>query len=189
MGRILLFCWLLVMPITLVQAQTDTSASTTNLEIQVVEEESAAKRLFSRMWSKLRGYVGRSEQSTMAGGRTLIAGVRGAETTTSGLQPYWKGDRSEDPDYIKEVDTFLDAMELADAGKFEQATRALNAFSDSYPDSSLDPNVQFALGLVYGQSGKNAEGVAALESFAKRYPEHPLVSDAEELIQVLQLTN
>ncbi len=189
MGRILLFCWLLVMPITLVQAQTDTSASTTNLEIQVVEEESAAKRLFSRMWSKLRGYVGRSEQSTMAGGRTLIAGVRGAETTTSGLQPYWKGDRSEDPDYIKEVDTFLDAMELADAGKFEQATRALNAFSDSYPDSSLDPNVQFALGLVYGQLGKNAEGVAALESFAKRYPEHPLVSDAEELIQVLQLTN
>ena len=189
MGRILLFCWLLVMPITLVQAQTDTSASTTNLEIQVVEEESAAKRLFSRMWSKLRGYVGRSEQSTMAGGRTLIAGVRGAETTTSGLQPYWKGDRSEDPDYIKEVDTFLDAMELADAGKFEQATRALNAFSDSYPDSSLDPNVQFALGLVYGQSGKNAEGVAALESFAKSYPEHPLVSDAEELIQVLRLTN
>ncbi len=189
MGRILLFCWLLVMPITLVQAQTDTSASTTNLEIQVVEEESAAKRLFSRMWSKLRGYVGRSEQSTMAGGRTLIAGVRGAETTTSGLQPYWKGDRSEDPDYIKEVDTFLDAMELADAGKFEQATRALNAFSDSYPDSSLDPNVQFALGLVYGQLGKNAEGVAAFESFAKRYPEHPLVSDAEELIQVLQLTN
>ncbi len=189
MGRILLFCWLLVMPITLVQAQTDTSASTTNLEIQVVEEESAAKRLFSRMWSKLRGYVGRSEQSTMAGGRTLIAGVRGAETTTSGLQPYWKGDRSEDPDYIKEVDTFLDAMELADAGKFEQATRALNAFSDSYPDSSLDPNVQFALGLAYGQLGKNAEGVAALESFAKRYPEHPLVSDAEELIQVLQLTN
>ncbi len=189
MGRILLFCWLLVLPITLVQAQTDTSASTTNLEIQVVEEESAAKRLFSRMWSKLRGYVGRSEQSTMAGGRTLIAGVRGAETTTSGLQPYWKGDRSEDPDYIKEVDTFLDAMELADAGKFEQATGVLNAFSDSYPDSSLDPNVQFALGLVYGQLGKNAEGVAALESFAKRYPEHPLVSDAEELIQVLQLTN
>jgi len=190
MGRILLFCWLLVMPITLVQAQTDTSASTTtNLEIQVVEEESAAKRLFSRMWSKLRGYVGRSEQSTMAGGRTLIAGVRGAETTTSGLQPYWKGDRSEDPDYIKEVDTFLDAMELADAGKFEQATGVLNAFSDSYPDSSLDPNVQFALGLVYGQLGKNAEGVAALESFVKRYPEHPLVSDAEELIQVLQLTN
>ncbi len=189
MGRTLLFCWLLVMPITLVQAQTDTSASTTNVEIQVVEDDSAVKRLFSRMWSKLRGYVGRSEQSAMTGGRTLIAGVRGAETTTSGLQPYWKGDRSEDPDYIKEVDTFLDAMELADAGKFEQATRALNAFSDSYPDSSLDPNVQFALGLAYGQSGKNAEGVAALESFAKGYPEHPLVSDAEELIQVLQLTN
>jgi len=189
MGKTLLFCWLLVMPITLVQAQTDTSASITNVEIRVVEEESAVKRLFGRMWSKLRGYVGRSEQATMAGGRTLIAGVRGAETTTSGLQPYWKDDRSEDPDYIKEVDTFLDAMELADAGKFEQATGALNAFSDSYPDSSLDPNVQFALGLAYGQLGKNVEGVAALESFAKRYPEHPLISDVEELIRVLQLTN
>lgn len=189
MGRALVFCWLLVMPITLVHAQTGTSASTTNVEIQVVEEETAAKRLFSRMWSKLRGYVRRSEQSTSTGGRTVIAGVRGAESATSGLQPYWKGDRSEDPDYIKEVDTFLDAMELADAGKFEQATGALNAFADSYPVSTLDPNVQFALGLAYGQLGKNAEGVAALELFAKRYPEHPLVSDANELIQVLQLTN
>ena len=189
MGRTLLFCWLLVMPITLVQAQTDMSASTANVGIQVVDEDRKVKRLFSRMWSKLRGYVGRSAQSTIAGGRTLIAGVRGAESTTSGLQPYWKGDRSEDPDYIEEVDTFLDAMELADAGKFEQATGALNAFSDSYPDSSLNPNVQFALGLACGQLGKNAEGVAALESFAKRYPEHPLVSDAKELIQVLQMTN
>ena len=79
MGKTLLFCWLLVMPITLVQAQTDTSASITNVEIRVVE--STVKRLFGRMWSKLRGYVGRSEQATIAGGRTLIAGVRGAETT------------------------------------------------------------------------------------------------------------
>jgi TolA-binding protein len=189
MGRTLLFCWLLVMPITLVYAQTDTSASSGNVEIQVIKEESAVKRLFNRMWSKLMGYVGRSERATTAAGRTLIAGVRGAESTTSGLQPYWKGDRSEDPDYIKEVDTFLDAMELADAGKFEQATGALNAFSDSYPNSSLGPNVQFALGLAYGQLGKNAKGVAALESFARRYPEHPLVSDATELIQILQLTN
>lgn len=78
-----------------------------------------------------------------------------------GLQPYWKGDQSEDSDYIKEVDTFLDAMELADAGKFEQVTGVLNAFSNSYPASSLDPNVQFALGLAYGQLGKNPKVVAA----------------------------
>ncbi len=178
------------MPIALIHAQTDTNASTTNnVEMQMVEEEIAAKRLFSRMWSKLRGYVRRSEQSTSIGSRSLIAGVRGAESTTSGLQPYWKGDRIEDPDYIKEVDTFLDAMELADAGRFEQATGTLNAFSDSYPASSLDPNVKFALGLAYGQLGNNAEAVATLELFATRYPEHPLVSDANELIQVLQLTN
>jgi len=177
------------MPLTLVHAQIDTSASAIDVEIQVVEDKGAAQRLLNHMWSKLRGYVPRSEQSTSTGGRTLIAGVGGVESTTGGLQPYWKGDRREDPDYIKEVDAFLDAVELADAGKFEQATEALNAFSDSYPASSLDPNVQFALGLAYGQLGKDAEGVAALELFAERYPEHPLVSDANELIQVLRLTN
>ncbi len=189
MGRTLLSCWLLAMPITWVHAQTDKSAISTSVEIQVTEEQSAAKRLFSRMWSKLRGYVGRPGQSTSAGGRTLIAGVRGAESTASGLQPYWKDDRSEDPDYIREVDTFFGAMELADAGKFENATGVLNAFSNSYPDSTLNPNVQFALGLAYGQLGKNTEGVAALESFTSRYPEHPLVSDATELIEILRLND
>lgn len=141
------------------------------------------KQLLGEMWGKLRSYVPRSNLGRAENSQTQIAGVRGDESTTSQLEPYWKGDKSDDPAYTKEIGALGKAIKLADEGKLKAAAKAFDAFLKTYPDSSLKPNAQFGLGLAYGGLGQKNQSIAALQGFAAAYPQHPLANDAQKMIQ------
>lgn len=188
MNRVLLISLVITFPLAPLAAE-DNKKPLTGVEIQKAEEGLGVARVFSRVWAKLRTYIPRPSLPASAASRTQIAGVRGAETTTSRLQPYWKGDKTTDPAYLQELETFVAAIELAEAGEFEKAATAFNTFSISYPDSNLNPNVQFALGMVYGHLGNNEQAIAALRLFAQSHPAHPLADDARQVIKELQERN
>ncbi len=167
-------------------AAAQDSQSPAGVEIRKVDEGLSVKRVFSRLWAKLRAYVPKPGMRQAATKRTQIAGVRGAESTGSQLQPYWKGDRTADPSYVEQVEAFYAAIELADGGRLQAAAKAFSAFAAAYPDSDLSPHAQFALGLLYIELGNEQQGVKALRTFARSYPSHPLAADAQQMIEQLQ---
>lgn len=180
----LLSILLLVTPLMLLAADKAEQPAV-HVEIQKAEKRLGVARVFSRFWARLRAYVPKPGVQQAATQRTQIAGVRGAETTASPLQPYWKGDKTEDPSYVKEIKAFHTAMELADTGDLQSAAEAFQAFATKYPQSSLNPNVQFALGLVYVELGEKRRGMTTLKSFTRTHPEHPLATDARQMIEQL----
>ncbi len=185
MKQALLFSFVLIFPPLLMAAGHD-SESQARVEIRKVDQGTSVKRVFSRLWARLRAYVPKPGTRQAATQRTQIAGVRGAESTASRLQPYWKGDRSEDPAYVREIETFHAAIELGDAGRLREAAAAFDAFVTTYPNSALNPHAQFALGLVYVELGKKQRGISVLQSFTRTYPSHLLAADARGVIQQLQ---
>lgn len=164
----------------------ENKAATTDVAVETADRGPAVKRIFARVWARLRAYIPRPAALAPTASGTQIAGVRGAEATSSGLQPYWKGDKTSDPAFVEEAEIFVAAVELAEAGEFQQAAAAFKAFSVAYPDSKLSPNVQFALGVVYGQLGNTEEAVTTLKAFARSHPTHPLAEDARQVITGLQ---
>jgi len=145
------------------------------------------KQLIDEIWAKLRGHVPRTSARAEDNQRTQIAGVRGAETTTSTLKPYWKDDKTTDPVYAKEVQSLNQAMKLADAGKLTTAAKAFDGFLKRYPESRLKSTAQFGLGLAYAELGQKDRGLAALRAFKTENPKHPLTPDATRVIQTLEL--
>jgi TolA-binding protein len=95
------------------------------------------KELLGELWARLRAATPHSAQAPTS---TLTAGLRGAEATETELKLYWKGDREQDPKYLAERKALQDAEDLADAGKFADAAKAFDAFSETYPRSTLGPN-------------------------------------------------
>ncbi|MFQ5935224.1 MAG: tol-pal system YbgF family protein, partial [Acidiferrobacterales bacterium] len=156
----------LVLPLLLWLPLANAQSPASGSEVQKVEA-SGLPRLLSQLWAKVRAYVPRSDPASAQARRTHIAGVRGAESTDSALQPYWKGDKSEDPAYLEQLKAFDAAAQLADAGKHQQAAIALNKFLQSYPDSDLNASAQFALAVVYGEIGDKPKAVAALSTFTQ----------------------
>ena len=159
------------------------SATGTNEQVVVkAEQKSVFKGLLYRVWGKLRALNPKMSNRN----RTVVtAGVRGAETTDSLINPYWMNDKSDDPDYIKELTEYTRAQQLAEDGDLQGAVKALSAFVEEHGDSDLKPNAQFALGISYGGMGQNKPGVDALLAFINDNPEHPLVADAKQVIAEL----
>ena len=149
------------------------------------EQKSVFKGLLYRVWGKLRSLSPRMNQRNRS--RSVItAGVRGAETTDSLIDPYWKGDKTDDPTYVKELTEFHNAHQLAENGDLQSAVKALSAFISDHGDSSLKANAQFALGISYGGMGQTKSSVNTLRSFVKENPKHPMVADAKQVIAELQ---
>lgn len=164
-------------------AAEDTAKTKPRVEIQKVEDGGTLKGLLDQVWARLRTYgPNTSAHDTRASNATLVAGVRGAEATSSALKPYWKGDKTKDPIYAQEVDAYTKAQEWADAGDLKQAAVALDGFIKTYPASTLKPNAIFAAGLVYAGMGDKARSSTMLQAFVKDYPDHPLVVDAGRLM-------
>lgn len=149
------------------------------------EQQSVFKGFLYSVWGKLRALnprlSGHNSHRTVA-----TAGIRGAETTTSLINPYWKDDRTEDPDYIRELTEYTKAQQFAENGDLKAAITALSDFIDKHDSSDLKPNAQFALGISYGGLGRNPDAVKMLQSFVNDYPAHPLVSDAKQVIAELR---
>lgn len=149
------------------------------------EQKSIFKGLLYRVWGKLRA-LSPSSHNNSRSRAVVTAGVRGAETTESVISPYWMGDKTNDPDYIRELEEYTQAQQLAENGDLQGAVKALAAFIDSHEDSDLKPNAQFALGISYGGLGQNQPSIDALEVFVKDHPSHPLVADARQVIAELK---
>jgi len=136
------------------------------------------------VWGKLRALSPRMAKRNHS--RSVTAGVRGAETTDSLMNPYWKGDKTDDPAYAKELTEFHKANQLAENGDLPAAVKAFSSFIDGHGDSDLKANAQFAMGISYGGMGQVKSSVNTLRSFVKENPTHPMVADAKQVIAELQ---
>lgn len=159
-------------------------ADAPRVEVQKAEERSSLQNVLDEMWSRLRQYGPKlSVQET--GKTTVVAGVRGAESTASTLTPYWKGDKTRDPAFVAEVNAFNAAQTLAERGDYPAAVAALEKFLKDYPANSLKPNAEFALALAVSGTDR-AKGLVQLKSFAEQNRTHPLAADAQRAISQIE---
>jgi len=160
-------------------------ASSDDLVVIKTEQTSVFKGLLYKVWGRLRA-LNPQVNDRNRNRTTVTAGIRGAETTDSLINPYWMDDKTDDPSYLKELTEYTKAQQLADDGDLQSAVKALTAFIETYGDSDLKPNAQFALGISYGGLGQNKPGVDALQAFINDNPKHPLVDDAKQVIAKLK---
>lgn len=162
------------------------AAGQVNKDSRVVvkkEQQSVFKGLLYSVWGKLRALSPKVNKRSQ---RVVTAGVRGAETTDSLIDPYWKGDKTDDPDYIKELNDFNNANLLAEKGDLKSAVKAYSSFISDHSDSDLKANAQFAMAISYGGMGQMKSSVKTLNAFVKEHPSHPMVADAKQVIAELQ---
>ena len=148
----------------------------------VKENKSVFKGLLYRVWNRLRTFSPQMQKKNTRKYGVATMGIRGAETTSTLIEPYWKGDKTDDPIYVKQLTDYTNAQQLAETGNLKGAVTALNEFIEDYSDSDLLPNAQFALGLSQGGLGEIDESIESLETFIDDNPNHPLVDDAKQVI-------
>jgi len=149
------------------------------------ESSSTFKGLLYRVWSRLRALNPQLKTNRTRHRSSVTMGIRGSETTTSLIEPYWKGDKTDDPDYITELTRYTEAQQYAEDGELKKAIAALNSFLQEYEDSDLKPNAQFALGISQGGLGDIPASKKTLQMFIEDNPKHPLVADAKQVIDEL----
>ncbi|MBL4762994.1 MAG: hypothetical protein JKY93_09895 [Gammaproteobacteria bacterium] len=152
--------------------------------IKKTHTTSGFKGLLNSIWRKLRAVNPRPapRKGTQV---VYTAGIRGAETTTTLFQPYWKDDKTADKAYLAELSSFSAAQKLADADKLAQAGSAFDQFLTSYPDSLLRPNALFAKGMTSAGLSHAKLSKQAFTKFIDENPAHPLVPDAKQIISML----
>lgn len=155
----------------------------------VVETNSHSvfKGLFQSVWAHLRTLSPAQEESASAK-VDYNAGIRGAEATDTLLKPYWKGDLTQDESFQSELEKFSMAQAEMDAGNLEQAVRYFDEFMQEYPDSALRPNALFGKSLSLAGIGETAQSLAVMQQFIDENPAHPLVVDANKVIESLSLS-
>lgn len=146
------------------------------------ESNSSFKGLLYKVWGRLRALNPQLKTNKTRDRSVATMGIRGAETTTSIIEPYWKGDKTDDPEYIAELTRYTEAQQYAEDGDLKKAVTALNAFLEEYEESDLKPNAQFALGISQGGMGDIPASRQTLQAFVDDNPKHPLVSDAQQVI-------
>lgn len=150
------------------------------------ESKSTFKGLLYQVWGRLRALNPQLKTNKTRDRSVATMGIRGAETTTSLIEPYWKGDKTDDPAYIAELTRYTQAQQYAEDGDLQKAVAALNIFLAEYSVSDLRPNAQFALGISQGGLGDIAASKKTLQSFVDDNPKHPLVADARQVITELK---
>ncbi len=149
------------------------------------EPHNVFKGLMLKVWYKLRAVNPKQNRSAKSD-IVYTAGIRGAEATDTLIQPYWKGDLSKDENFQKELKAFTDAQQLLDNGKLTESVQAFEKFLESYPDSNLSANALFAKSLSDAGLGKTQQAADGMQKFIDRYPSHPLVGDAKQIIEHLK---
>ncbi|MEE8388492.1 MAG: outer membrane protein assembly factor BamD [Acidiferrobacterales bacterium] len=173
-----------IMPLAQTVAAEKSGGEESGVVIQKVKSTGSFEDVLREMWGRLRSMVPKMASDSHVR-RTQIAGVRGAESTGTLLKPYWKGDRTQDLDYLKELAVYHEVQQQADSGDFSAAVNGFNRFIKVYPQSRLRANAQFGLGLAYVGVGARQKSIIALNQFIKAYPKHPLSADALEMLLVL----
>ncbi|MCK4833522.1 MAG: hypothetical protein KAT12_02055 [Gammaproteobacteria bacterium] len=153
-----------------------------NIVVVKTESESSFKGLLYKVWGRLRALNPQLKTNKTRDRSVATMGIRGAETTASIIEPYWKGDKTDDPEYITELTRYTEAQQYAENGDLQKAVTALNAFLQEFEGSDLRPNAQFALGISQGGLGNIPASKKALQVFVDDNPKHPLVADAKQVI-------
>jgi len=148
------------------------------------EKDNAFKGLFYTVWNKFKTLSPKDESEVR--NITVTMGVRGSETTSTILQPYWKDDKTSDEAFMQQLEDFAKAQSLADKGDLESANKAFNGFINKYPSSDLKPNAEFAEALTMAALGNVVVSEKSFKSFIDEYPKHPLVGDAKMVIKELK---
>ena len=173
-----------IMPLAQTGAAEKSKGEKSGVVIKKVKSAGSFEDVLREMWGRLRSMVPKMASDSHVR-RTQIAGVRGAESTGTLLKPYWKGDRTQDQDYLKELAVYHEVQQKADSGDFSGAVVGFSRFIKVYPHSRLRVNAQFGLGLAYGGVGARQKSIVALNQFIKAYPKHPLSADAREMLSAL----
>jgi TolA-binding protein len=152
--------------------------------IKETETHSVFKGLFLSVWSRLRAINPQQRQSAKSS-VVYTAGIRGAEATETLIQPYWKGDLTNDENFQKQLKKFSQAQQLMDKGDLQGSAGAFDDFIKQYGDSNLLPNALFGKGLSYAGTGNNSEATSAMEQFVDANPNHALIEDARQILEQL----
>jgi len=153
--------------------------------IKQTETHSVFKGFFLSVWSKLRA-INPHQKQTGRSSVVYTAGIRGAEATETLIKPYWKDDLSQNEAFQKELKQFSNAQQLMDKGDLQASAKSFDDFILNYANSSLLPNALFAKSISYAGLGNTAEATSAMQKFIDTNPNHPLISDAKQVIEQLK---
>lgn len=154
--------------------------------VRETRTDSVFKGTLYQVWGRLRALSPKANIEDAARSRVVVtAGIRGAESTDSALKPYWKDDRSNDEQYMKQLGAYNAAQELMDKGDMKAAAASLDSFMDEYPGSELKANAMFAEAMALAGMGDKEASIRQFNRFIKENPKHPLRADAETVIKEL----
>lgn len=153
--------------------------------IEETQTHNIFKGALLSIWSKFKSFNPHNNQ--VAKSKTVYtAGIRGAESTGTLLQPYWKDDLTNDPVFKHELSQYGKALAHLDNGDLKKANDSLNLFVLSFPKSSLKPNALFAQGMSLAGLNKKDNALQVLQTFIKDFPTHPLANDAKTVINEIK---
>lgn len=172
---------MMAVSIALALAVPQFSFAADTLVIQEDKSSSVLKGVFYQVWGKLRALNPSTAKSTKY--RVIAtAGIRGSESTESILEPYWKGDQSEDPVFVESLKLFNKAQYSVEQGDLQAASKNLDSFIQQYKNTQLYPNALFTKALVSGGQGDKATSIELMRTFIQSNPKHPLAADAQKVI-------
>jgi TolA-binding protein len=152
--------------------------------INETSSHSVFKGLFKSVWAHLKSINPTQKQSAKSN-QTYVAGIRGAETTDTLLKPYWKADLTQDEDFQAELEKFSLAQYKMDKGNLEAAVVLFDGFLSQYEDSDMRPNALFAKSISLANIGQRKQSLAVMRLFVDENPNHPLLADAMQVINLL----
>ncbi|MBT8437938.1 MAG: tetratricopeptide repeat protein [Gammaproteobacteria bacterium] len=152
--------------------------------IYETSSHSVFKGLFKSVWAHLKSLSPTQKQSARSN-QTYLAGIRGTETTETLLKPYWKDDLSQDKNFQTELERFSLAQYKMDQGDLETAVALFDGFLRQYEASDMRPNALFAKSISLANIGQSTQALAVMRQFVDENPNHPLLADARQIINLL----
>jgi len=152
--------------------------------INETSSHSVFKGLFKSVWAHLKSINPTQKQSAKST-QTYLAGIRGAETIDTLLKPYWKADLTQDESFQAELEKFSLAQYQMDKGDLEAAVALFDSFLSQFERSDMRPNALFAKGISLANIGQRPQSLAVMRQFVDENPNHPLLADARQVINLL----
>lgn len=153
--------------------------------IKQTQTHNVFKGFLLSIWGKFKTFTPHNKQVAKAA-TVYTAGIRGAESTGTLIQPYWKDDLTQDTAFQKELRLYSEAITQLDNGRLKQANDTLDGFLNAFPSSALKPNALFAQSISYVGIGDKTKAEKSLNQFISDYSNHPLAEDAGALLKQLK---
>ena len=162
-----------------------TYAQESPIVVENSDSQNVLTGFFKSVWLRLRSINPQVEISTTTTDQVYTAGIRGADTSNNLMQPYWKGDLTQNENFIGELQTFNRAQAKMNAGDLEMAVQSFDSFLNDYGQSILRPNALLGKGISLAGLGEKKQSIAVMQQFVRENSKHPLVSDARQVVEEL----